>query len=76
MNSIERRIARLEQRSHFHLGGVGAAIALQGAETVEQACKRLGLKDASGHIVVGEILEPEHWCRVARLQQQSLENNF
>ena len=72
MHSIDRRLQRLEQQPRFNAGGIGCAIALEGAETVADACKRLGLPDASGRIVVGAILEPEHWLRVAREQQQRL----
>jgi hypothetical protein len=76
--ALKNRLLRLEGSTQFHVGGVGCAIALEGAETVEDACKRLDLPDASGRIVVGQILESDHWCRVAHEQQQRLtsDNQF
>lgn len=72
MMTTEKRIAVLEKRRHYRAGDVGCAICLKGDETIEDACKRLGLADASGRIVVGEVLEPDCWDRIAGEQQAAL----
>jgi hypothetical protein len=69
---FERRLARLEQRFQYSRSdGVGCAIHLQGCESVADACRRLGLPDCRGRIVVGEVMAPEDWNNAAKAQQSA-----
>ena len=71
MIALQKRIAALEQqRSCWHSGS--NVIELQTNETIEAGLVRLGRADASGCIVVREVLDAADWNLIAKEQQREL----
>lgn len=74
MIALQKRIAALEQqRSSWHSGS--NVIELQTNETIEAGLKRLGRDDATGCIVVRQVLDAADWCAIAKPQQAALVTN-
>jgi hypothetical protein len=68
--STKARLARLSACLPS-VGYRSGVIAMRDMETFEEACRRLGVTDGS-FLVVREVLPPDQWTAVARLQQSLL----
>lgn len=73
MNSIERRIIYLEQCAvHRSAGGLGCVVSPRDGEPFDVAAKRQGFTGSGGVLCIGEVMNPDDWCRAAKAQQAKL----